>query len=180
MDNFEKHIRENKNLFDDHKVNKEKIWANISNDLNHKEIKVKVLWKSSIVKIAASLLLLLGIATTIGVTVDHNLNIEKSTYAPRELQEIDMHYKNLVSYQVKLVENLSGLSDDEKAEFLSFMDELDDEYDALRLEMKNNLNNELVLEAIVSSYKKRIELIENLLKRINNSKNQDDDYGYIL
>lgn len=179
MDNFEKHIRENKSLFDDHKVDKEKLWTHISNDLNHKETKVKTLWKSPMVKIAAILLLLLGIATTIDVTVNHNRNIEKSTYASKELQEIDMHYKNLVSYQVKLVENLSGLSDDEKAEFLSFMDALDDEYDALRLEMKNNLNNELVLEAIVSSYKKRIELIENLLKRINNSKNQDDD-GYIL
>ena len=60
------------------------------------------------------------------------------------------------------------------------MDELDEEYKQLKLEMQHNLDNELVLEAIVNNYKKRIELIENLLKQINASKKEMDYEGYIL
>ena len=68
----------------------------------------------------------------------------------------------------------------DKAEFLSFMDELDAEYEVLREEMRNNLDNERVLEAIVANYKKRIELIENLLQQLNDAKQPDDEYGYTL
>jgi len=46
--------------------------------------------------------------------------------------------------------------------------------------MCNNLGNERVLEAIIFNYKQRIELIENLLQQINDSKIQNDDYGYTL
>ena len=60
------------------------------------------------------------------------------------------------------------------------MDELDEEYETLREEMRNNLDNERVLEAIVANYKKRIELIENLLRQLNDAKKSDEDYGYTL
>ena len=50
----------------------------------------------------------------------------------------------------------------------------------LKLEMRDNLDNERVLEAIVNNYKKRIELIENLLKQINASKKEIDYEGYTL
>ena len=61
------------------------------------------------------------------------------------------------------------------------MDELDAEYEVLKKEMQKNLDNEQVLEAIVGNYKKRIELIENLLHQLNESKKPDEDeYGYTL
>ena len=46
--------------------------------------------------------------------------------------------------------------------------------------MKKNLDSEIVLEAIISNYKKRIELIENLLQQINESKITDENDGYNL
>ncbi|MEP1017044.1 hypothetical protein, partial [Maribacter dokdonensis] len=95
-------------------------------------------------------------------------------------QDIDMHYKGLVTYQVQLVQNNNQLTAADKEEFLSFMVELDAEYEQLKLEMRNNLDNEQVLAAIVSNYRKRIELIENLLQQLNESKIKEDDYGYTL
>ncbi|TMM57409.1 hypothetical protein FEE95_13065 [Maribacter algarum] len=178
MDNFEKHIRENASEFDEHKADRSKMWAKISQELEVQEPKVIPLWKSPMLRIAASLLLLLGLAGFIGKQV-FGSSVE-TQYASKELLDIDMHYKSLVSYQVKLVQNNPNLSNEDKTEFLSFMDELDAEYEQLRIEMQNNLDNERVLEAIVSNYKQRIELIENLLKQINNSKLNDDDYGYTL
>ncbi|MDT0621458.1 hypothetical protein [Croceitalea vernalis] len=178
MDNFEKHIRDNAAQFDEHKADRTKMWANISTELEKEEPKVIPLWKSPIIRIAASFLLLIGIGSFIGLSVFSGG--EQTQYASKELMDIDIHYQNLVSYQVKLVQNSPNLTDDDKAEFLSFMDELDAEYKTLRIEMRNNLDNERVLEAIVANYKKRIELIENLLKQINDSKLQEEDYGYTL
>ncbi|MFS4491946.1 hypothetical protein [Maribacter sp. 2308TA10-17] len=178
MDNFEKHIRENAAEFDEHRADRSKMWAKISQELEVEEPKVIPLWKSPMLRIVATLLILLGLAGFIGKQI-YGSSVE-TQYASKELMDIDMHYKGLVSYQVQLVQNNPNLSEVDKAEFLSFMDELDAEYEQLRIEMQSNLDNARVLEAIVSNYKQRIELIEKLLKQINDSKLNDDDYGYTL
>ena len=179
MDNFEKHIRENAAQFNTQKADRAKLWANIAAELDQPEPKVIPLWKRPLFRIAASVVLLLGIASFIGLSVYRSGPVE-TQYVSKELLEIDMHYKGLVSYQVQLVQNNPNLSEMDKAEFLSFMDELDDEYETLREEMQRNFDNERVLEAIVANYKKRIELIENLLRQINDAKKSDEDYGYTL
>mgnify|MGYP000235426259 CR=1 FL=1 len=180
MDNFEKHIRENAAGFDEHKADRSKMWANIAQELAVEEPKVVPLWKSPKLRIAATLLILLGLTGFIGIQFFGTEAAMETQYASKELMDIDMHYKGLVSYQVQLVQQNKNLSEEDKKEFLSFMDELDAEYQLLRIEMNNNLDNEQVLEAIVSNYKQRIELIEKLLKRINETKLNDEDYGYTL
>jgi len=180
MDNFEKHIRENASEFDDHKANRAKMWAKISEELEPKKPKVVPLRRSPLLRIAATVVLLFGIGSFVWFNNTGSNESQSTQYADKELLDIDMHYKGLVSYQVKLVQNNPDLSEADKKEFLSFMDELDTEYEQLRLEMRNNLDNERVLEAIVANYKQRIELIENLLKQINDSKISDDNYGYTL
>ena len=95
-------------------------------------------------------------------------------------QEIDMYYQNMVKAQVNLVKNNTNISTSNKEDFLDFMIELDEEYKILKLDLSDNLDNQRVLEAIISNYKKRIELIENLLEQINDSKNNTDDNAYIL
>jgi len=180
MDNFEKHIRDHAAQFNERRADKDKMWAKISEELHQEKPNIIPLWKKPLFRVAASVLLLLGLASFFGLTVLDN-SAEKTQYASKELMEIDMYYKDLVSYQVELVKNNQTLSEENKAEFLSFMDELDVEYEVLKKEMQKNLDNEQVLEAIVSNYKKRIELIENLLHQLNESKKQDeDDHAYTL
>ncbi len=181
MDKFEKHIRSNKELFDIHKPDKAKLWGNISAQLGDPQPKVIPLWRKSVVRIAASIALVLGLSGIIGVTLFNTGNQQyQDTLVTKELQGIDMHYKTLVSHQIQLVKDHPKLSENDKVEFLGFIDELDEEYELLKLEMNKNLDNEIVLEAIITNYKKRIELIENLLQQINESKITDDNDGYNL
>ncbi|WP_339712945.1 hypothetical protein [uncultured Kriegella sp.] len=181
MDDFEKHIRKHSKEFDEHTAHRDKLWANIASELDNTTVKVVPLWKSPFLKIAATVVILLGIGAFIGLSIfGGSYNTKEDRFASQELMDIDMHYKNLVSHQVQLLQNNPKLSDSDKTAFLSFMDELDEEYDVLRQEMQKNLDNELVLEAIITNYKKRIELIENLLKQINNATLKDDNYGYTL
>lgn len=180
MDNFEKHIRKNAEVFDTEKVDKAKLWAAISNGLDKsEEPKVLPLWKRPALLVAASILLVFGIAGFIGLSIYQPYNSD-TQFVSKELLDIDQHYQGLVSYQVELVNNSPHLTNLDKEEFLSFMDELDAEYEALRQEMRTNLDNERVLEAIVGNYKKRIELIENLLQQINEAKKSNGNDGYTL
>lgn len=181
MDNFEKHIRNNKNFFDDKKVDKDKIWQNITIELDEKSPKIIPLQKLPFLKIAASLLLFFGLSATIGVAIHKGSSSSPvGAIVSKELKEVNMYYGNIVSHQVELVKNHSQLSKTDKEEFLSFMDELDAEYLELKIEMDKNLDNEVILEAIIKNYKKRIQLIESLLKRISESKTENDTYGYTL
>lgn len=179
MDNFEKHIRENASVFDEHKADRAKLWANISAEIKNEAPVVYPLWRRPLLRVAAIAVLIVGLALTFG----KNALIKDSKqiqFVSKELIEIDMHYKDLVSYQVDLVKKNPNLSEEDKIEFLSFMDELDAEYVLLKQEMQTNLDNEQVLTAIVANYKKRIELIEKLLLQLNESKSNDEDYGYTL
>lgn len=181
MDEFEKHIRENSAAFNEHKADKQKLWANIEQELDKKPTtKVIKLWRSPLIRVAASIFIVLGMFSVLNFFMNGGVNSTESTLVNKELEEIDMYYSGMVSQQVQLVKLNTNLSQSDKDEFLSFINDLDKEYKELRLEMNKNLDNELVLEAIVSNYKKRIELIEKLLQRINNSKNIEDENGYIL
>lgn len=181
MDQFEKHIQKNKHLFDDKKPDRAKMWQVISEELDTTETKVFPLWKSSKLRVAASIVIILGIVGLFSLNFMNNLkNNTANNEETIELQEINKHYQSIVAYHIQLVETNTNLSSEDKKEFLSYMDELDDEYDVLKLEMKQDLDNELVLEAIIKNYKKRIELIENLLTQINNSKKIESDEAYIL
>jgi hypothetical protein len=181
MDQLEKQIRENRPFFDEHKADKSKIWDTIVSNLDKQEPKVIPLWRSSRYRVAASIAILVGL-----FFLYNTFNTEQLEYraqnnsSSKELQEVDTYYKNIVSYQVQLVQKSSKLTPQEKLEFLSFMDELDIEYNELKLELKKNINSEYILEAIIKNYQKRIELIENLLSQINDSKKIINNDEYIL
>lgn len=179
MDDFEKYIRKNATAFNTEKANKDKMWLHINTALKDDKPKVVPLYqRKTLLKFAASLVVIMAI-TLFFTQFKSSVNTEEQLVS-KELLEIDMHYKSLVNYQVALVKNNPRLSIKDKNEFLSFMDELDTEYLALKKEMAINLDNEQVLEAIVANYKKRIELIEKLLERLNETKNIEQDYGYTL
>lgn len=180
MDELEKYIQEHKSSFNEYKVDKAKLWANIEKELVTKpEPKVFRLWQSPLLKVAASILIIIGLFTTVNFFIGGGIN-QGTVIVNQELEEIDMYYSSMVKQQVQLVQLSAKLSDEDKIQFLSFMEELDKEYAELKLEMTENLDNERVLEAIVNNYKKRIELIESLLDRVNNNKNIEDESGYIL
>ncbi|MEM6892922.1 MAG: hypothetical protein AAF554_04470 [Bacteroidota bacterium] len=179
MDNLEEYIQKNRKAFDDQSLDKDKLWSSISQELQPEE-KVIPLWRKPLVRVAASVTVLLALSLTAALWFFQPRLDTEAGFASQELMEIDMHYQQLVSHQVNLIQQHPRLTASDKEEFLSFMDELDAEYDLLKKEMQNNLDNERVLEAIVDNYKKRIELIENLLRQINASKNETHDEGYLL
>ncbi|TPN82078.1 hypothetical protein [Aquimarina algicola] len=179
MDDLEKYIIDNKNKFEEHNPDVSKIWSAIESQLpDQKKYKIyNLAW----FKVAASILIIIGTFSIMSrINTIKTTQNQTNPIVQQELRDIDTYYKDLVAFQVKLVENNPKLQPEEKEKFLSFMKELDIEHEILKQEMNKNLNNEYILEAIVNNYKKRIELIENLLEQINNSKKSYHNEGYVL
>ena len=176
MDKLEKFIKENSDSFNEHKADKAKMWKTIATELEQPKTKVIPLWRKLPFQIAASLLILLGVFSI------YNFNAKKTpvNYANKELRQIDSYYQNIVETQVELVKKDKHLSAKNKEEFLKFMVELDKEDAALKVDLADNLDNQQVLSAIIKNYKKRIELIENLLNQINESKKDTHENEYVL
>ena len=180
MDGFEKHIRNNRDQFDEHKADREKMWKHIQAGLEEKKAgdmpKIIPLWKRGWFMVAASIAIVVGL----GITLLFNQPSPTQLAETTELLEIDLYYENIVAQQVKMVNDSEELSKEEKAEFLQFMDELDEEYKLLKGELSVGLDNEQVLEAIVIHYQKRIDVIQSLLTRINQSKKESNEKGIFL
>ena len=127
MDDFEKYIKEHASLFDEEKANTDKIWQHIEAELE--EPKTIYLWNLSGIKIAATILVLVGVfsmsSLLISTMLDQN---QEQNIVHQELNDIDTYYSNLVSFQVQLVKDNPKLHAEDKEKFLSFMDELDEEY----------------------------------------------------
>ena len=138
MDGFEKHIRNNRDQFDEHKADREKMWKHIQAGLEEKKAgdmpKIIPLWKRGWFMVAASIAIVVGL----GITLLFNQPSPTQLAETTELLEIDLYYENIVSQQVKMVNDSEELSKEEKAEFLQFMDELDEEYKLLKGELSKH------------------------------------------
>jgi hypothetical protein len=96
------------------------------------------------------------------------------------LYEIDSHYKLLVKNQIELIKNSTHLSKADQDDFLSLIDDLDMEYERLKGELKLGINNKKIIEAIISNYRKKIQLMEDLLERSYPVKTDFEDETIIL
>ena len=179
MDEFEKYIRERGDQFDDQRPDRAKMWAQISARLEDRNARTIPIWNRRATRIAASFLLIVGLAVVLFKGAPGNEHSVEYTGTP-QMHEIQMHYTSLVNLQVERIRQSAALSESDKEQFLEFMDDLDEEYLTLKVELSKNLDNEKILAAIVRNYKQKIEIIENLMYRLENQNRSGDEQGIIL
>lgn len=179
-DELKEYIQAHKQEFDDHsvdEVDKLKLWGKISEELPETPVKVIPLWKKASFKVAAAVVLLFG---CLFAYIAVNQDADGYDMVSEEFRQIDSHYKSLVENQIQLVKNNTNLSKDAQDEFLNYIDELDQEYLNLKKELKNGVNNQLIIEAIINNYRKKIQLMEDLLRRSYATQNIPEDGELIL
>lgn len=179
-DELEKYITEHRNEFDEHsvdEVDKLRLWSAISEALPEPEKPVIPLWKRTGFRVAASIVFLTICLFSLFIYEQGNEDFE---VVNEELYEIDNHYKLLVENQIQLVKNNEHLTKQEQSDFLAYIEELDKEYGKLKSELKVGIDNQKIIEAIIQNYRKKLQLMEDLLKRSYPRKNTIDDGELIL
>lgn len=179
MDDIEKLITQNKNSLKEQAPNREALWERIELDLDdsiEKKTKVVSIWRP-LLRIAAMLIVISSIALG---SYFYGSQSKMASNQPIELVEINAHYVHLINAKLQEVEENDVLSDNEKQAFLNAIEDLQKEADELQKELKKNLDNKMVVSAIVQNYKQRLRLLEQLLNRIDKSKNKENEKSILI
>ena len=176
MDPIEKKILENKDLFERPFTNENKLWKRIENELDVVVDNKKP--KSYLSKIIG--LLIFSLVALSAYLLVQNSKLKSNSYAEvqnQELQDINHHYGKQVAYEISQLEKSSYLSEEEKIEFLEYINELNKEQISLKSSLQENINNEEILDAIVQNFNQQITLINHLVMRLKNQENNTYEPG---
>lgn len=174
-----------KNLIDENRAEFEtftapdSLWADISKQLQQPEkvedqkskssktVKMYAISHPIMVRVAASIALLL----VIGIGwISYKIDALDSGKNHPQLSKTEQHYDEV--FQAKLIELKQYEQDDlYDPDLLIDIQELSLIYDDLRNDLKEDANNEQVVEAMIRNYRIRIELLERMLSEIKMKKN---------
>ena len=174
MDELEKFVRSSRDSFDDKAPDSLKMWSRIESRLPKSQATVRRFQTKRILGIAASFIVLCLVGAVVFQSIQIN-QMSQTQESNEELVDINKYYTQLISHKVQQVQSSNRLSDADKIEYLQYFDELERESKRLEKDLELNIDNELVLGAIVENYRQRLNLLENLLNRLHRSKEKENE-----
>ena len=169
LDSF---IRQNRDSFDRELPNGQ-AWENIAGGLpKPKAIKVHIGWQRSIMRIAASLaLLVVGIGGGIWYERQGDLaNKMAMSDISGEYKELEQFYQRGISVKQ---EKLATFTGSQAAEVSEDLEQLDEIMEQLQLELADVPpgNREQVVRAMINNYKAKTAILQRVLERLEDSNN---------
>lgn len=176
QESLESFIRQNREAFD-HALPEGQIWENISKSLPPtKAIKVHIGWQRSILRIAASLTLLVaGIGA--GIWYERQGNNPPGM----AMSDVSGEYKELEEYYQRDIsvkrEKLASFTGSQPAEVGEDLNQLDGIMEQLRQELADVPpgNREQVVRAMINNYKAKSAILQRVLERLEESNNGGDN-----
>lgn len=167
MDNLEKHIRDNRPELDCHEPSPE-IWNRVSKRISrHRKPVIK--WLSA----AAILAVVIGTAFVL-LTINQKKTAVYNAANKTEpgLNETEMYYNTMANTLYRQAAPLLTMQPEIENELLSGMAHIDSICMDIKKDLKDNVDNQEVIEALIQNYRIKIDLLEemlNLLKKNENS-----------
>lgn len=169
QDKFESFVSKNRNEFDQLEPS-DQVWERINLQMN--ETPTKKLRSFPWLRIASVLLLL----TTIGsILVYQNRSSNQVQTAQsdqldpeiQELMEAEAYYAQEVSGKMAKIEKCYQVNPDIKLEIEGDLNELEMMYRSLKNDLKENISNKEVIEAMIENNRNRMKLVDEVLDQIN-------------
>ena len=167
-DRLEKFVNENRNEFDRLEPS-DQIWEAISGQLNEapKHKKGKFAW----MKIAAVLVLALAIPTIVyQFKFSEQKQSAKAVQVDPEVQELieaEAFYAQEVSGKLAEIQKCYKVHPELKIEIEGDLNELESMYISLKSDLKENISNKEVIEAMIENNRNRMKLVDDVLEQIN-------------
>jgi hypothetical protein len=164
---FEEFIRDNREEFDFREPDP-KLWKKIEANIKPRRV---IDWKF-IVSRAAAVLIIFAASYMVHDLIDNNGRIllgrklqqkpAKEIIIP-ELQEAELYYSGLINEKLEEIKPILTSCPGIEEELNTDMSELDSLYSDLKKDLKDNVANQEVVEAIIENYRLRIAILEELL-----------------
>ncbi len=99
----------------------------------------------------------------------------------QEIRETEDYYNHMVSERYRELETYLVSNPGAREMLDADMEELDQVYEELKEDLKDNASNPEVIEAMILNYRVKLEILEDLLNQLKGKENQDEeDESYSL
>jgi len=169
-DSLEQFIADNREAFDK-EVPSLKVWAAIDKTLHPEQKKVRFTW--SYFRIAASILLLIGVGMTAGIAISKKHNSERvlANISPEFNEMEDFYQRKLAAVRTTVpVSAIDPAMQSDLNQLESVMHELQAEY-----KKAPESSREQIIRAMITTYQSKLKILERLLE--NNSNQQPSSHS---
>ncbi len=164
-DRLEEFVRNNREEFDQFEPSAE-VWKNIEKTTRLSKIRRL---NSPLLRVAAVLVLALIFTITLYKTnILNNRVYTKEIKDPelRELVEAEAYYAQQVDGKLKEIRKCYYTNPELKNEIETDLSELEDMYNVLKGDLKENISNKTVIEAMIDNNRTRLKLVDEVLEQI--------------
>jgi len=165
-DRLEEFIKANREAFDQLEPS-EKVWNNISKP-KHKIRKISKL--NYFLRVAA--VVTIAIVFTVLITKTNLFTPEEMTVQSedpelRELIEAEAFYAGQVNEKMDEIRKCYDTYPEIKEEVETDLTELQEMYDVLKIDLKENISKKAVIEAMIENNRYRLKMVDQVLNQIN-------------
>jgi len=166
-DRLESFVNENRHQFDQMEPS-DKIWDSISSRLNDQP--VQRIKKFTLLKVAAMIAV---VAISSAIVYQGLLSEQKHSDSAviidpqiQELMEAEAFYAQEVSGKMTEIQNCYKVNPELKSEIEGDLNELESMYRSLKNDLKDNISNKEVIEAMIENNRNRMKLVDEVLEQI--------------
>lgn len=175
MDKLEEYIRKNRESLD--KYNPPSgIWKKITRDLKKDKTRI-----NRFISIAAMFVVIMGTALIMfrlgkGMSESQNENSNNTGLSPDKshLRETEIYYNNLINSLYREATPLLTGNPEIKKELTDDFSQLDSICYEIKRDLKDNIANQEVVEALIQNYRIKIRLLEDMLVILKENENNSE------
>jgi predicted CopG family antitoxin len=90
-----------------------------------------------------------------------------------EMQETERYYTQMVNQRYNELQPFLAANPAAREMLVTDLEELDEVYEELKEDLKDNVSNPEVIEAMILNYRVKLEILEDLLHQLKEKENQD-------
>jgi len=173
-DKLEKFILENREEFDIHEPGQE-IWGKIEKNIRPRRT---LNWRIVIGRAAAVILIFAASYMVHDILDNRNREVahsrtrkEKELIIP-ELREAEVYYSNLINEKLQEIKPMFSEDPMLEEEIRYDLNQLDSIYEELKNDLRDNIANQEVIEAMIQNYRLRLSILEDVMSQL---KPEEDD-----
>ncbi|MBN1819462.1 MAG: hypothetical protein JXR31_16060 [Prolixibacteraceae bacterium] len=163
IDRLEDFVKTNREKFDNLEPSPE-VWGKIQGNVD--KVK-KIRLQTYIVRVAAIIAIVAVSAILINNTLFRYSRVS-STSDPEinELLDTEKYYAQKVNGKLKEIRKCYATFPDIKDEVETDLNELESMYNSLKNDLKDNISNKTVIEAMIENNRNRLELVDSILEQV--------------
>lgn len=177
-DKLEKYVLDHRDQFDDQEPDPS-LWEKVE---TRKAPVIRINWKSAAWKVAAAVAIFIGSYFFHDYMSSRNhlpggLSKDASPIA-KELLEAEAYYSAQINMRKDEVFRLTATNPEVRYEIDREMVDLDRVFSELKEDLKDNADNEEVIEAMIQNYRLKLDILEEMLQQLKQSNEPQNETGH--